>query len=182
MEQEEIWKDIDGFEGYYQVSNMGRVKSLDRFVKHNWGGYKLNKGKILKSYSKNGTNYEFVVLCVKNKRRMKSVHRLVAEAFMPNPENKPEVNHISGSKIDNRIQNLEWCTRSENQLHAFANNLKCSNGTKHSQHKLSNEDIIFIRSLESNWSATQSDLADLFGVSRASIGDIWSSRTWKHIL
>jgi hypothetical protein len=95
----EIWKDIEGYEGLYQVSNEGRVKSL-------------RNNKILKPYTNRG--YEYVVFSVDNKRITKKAHRLVAEAFIQNPQNKPCVDHINTITTDNRVENLRWCTPKEN--------------------------------------------------------------------
>jgi hypothetical protein len=120
----EIWKDVVGYEGYYQVSNLGRVRSLDRVLdKPNilTGGPTVRKGKILKQVENFG--YLLVNLCVHDKRQAHRVHRLVLEAFVPNPENKPQTNHKNGNKKDNRLYNLEWATASENGKHAFENGL-----------------------------------------------------------
>jgi len=107
----EIWKPIKGYEGLYEVSNLGRVKSLPK----NGNGFKEI---ILKSGNSTG-GYKFVVV---NKRKKKNfaikVHRLVAFAFIPNPENKPCVNHIDSNPLNNRCENLEWCTHKENMKHA----------------------------------------------------------------
>ena len=124
----EIWADVPNYEGLYQVSNLGRVKSLDRTVKSK-KGFKTYKGKILKP--RRTTGYEKVLLQTNSKKDL-SVHRLVAMAFIANPSNKPQVNHINGYKFDNCICNLEWATRSENVRHADENKLRrTSRGSKH---------------------------------------------------
>jgi hypothetical protein len=99
---EEIWKDIEGFEGVYQVSNLGRVRSL--------GFDRWHKGKILKPSFDSKMNYLFVGLHKNGKTTQRNIHRLVAEAFIQNPNNLPCVNHINEVKTDNRAINLEWCT------------------------------------------------------------------------
>ena len=114
--EREEWKDIKEYEGLYQVSNLGRVKSLDQKVSNKKGNY-LQKGKVLAFYiDKDG----YCVVCLTNKRKHKTyrVSRLVAETFIPNYENKPTVNHIDGNKQNNNIENLEWATYSENNRHA----------------------------------------------------------------
>ena len=105
----ETWKNIKGYEGLYQVSNMGRVKSL-----------KLNKERILKPGMDRG-GYLLVWLHAGGKRKTLKVHRLVCEAFHDNPNNKSDVNHINEDKTDNRACNLEWCTRRENVNHGTRN-------------------------------------------------------------
>lgn len=116
---QEEWRDIAGLEGRYQVSNLGRVKSLDReeYRRDANGGYATfkYKGKVL-SLVKSSHGYAIVPLG-KNKP-FNSVHRLVAGAFIPNPENKPFINHIDGDRLNNMVSNLEWCTNQENQIHA----------------------------------------------------------------
>jgi hypothetical protein len=117
----EIWKDIVGYEGLYQVSNMGRVKSLDRWVKAKGNTKKLNKEKIMSVCSK---NYNRIILTKDKKEKCHKVCRLVAAAFIPNPFNKATVNHIDGNKLNDCVDNLEWATHSENLKHAFATGLK----------------------------------------------------------
>lgn len=113
----EIWKDIKGFEGCYQVSNLGRIKSLPREI-YNGKGHYTSTEKILSGHMiTNG--YLQVELKKDNKRNLKLIHCLVAEAFIPNLDNKPQVNHKNGNKTKNNVDNLEWCTNSENQIHAY---------------------------------------------------------------
>lgn len=112
----EIWKEIEGFENYYEVSNLGNVRGVDRLIP--WNGTTRNqKGKMCRLIE-DGAGYIRVDLNKNGKRKLKSVHRLVAGAFLPNTENKPEVNHIDGNKKNNILENLEWVTRSENMKHA----------------------------------------------------------------
>ena len=118
---EEIWRDIKGYEGYYQVSNLGKVRSLDRYIVNKKGERKHFTEKYLAQVSRR--DYLGVTLSKNNKSKMFSTHILVAETFIPNPENKPEINHIDGNKQNNKVDNLEWCTRSENELHAYKNGL-----------------------------------------------------------
>ena len=112
---EEIWKDIKGYEGLYQVSNLGRVKSLPRLM-WNGKGYYMSKEKIL-SLKPSKKGYVKIALWKNREKEYFLVHRLVAEAFIPNPNNLPEVNHIIDDfehRSDNRVENLEWCTRDYN--------------------------------------------------------------------
>ena len=108
---EEIWKDIQGYEELYQISNYGRIKSL-----------KYNKDNILKPYM-TSTGYYKIDLRKNNTRKIKPIHKLVAQHFIDNPENKPEVNHKDGNKLNNRVENLEWVTRSENIKHSYKTGL-----------------------------------------------------------
>lgn len=109
----EVWKDIYGYEGLYQVSDQGRVKSLERNISHWCGGERIQKERILKQNTTHG-GYLRVTLYAGDKPKTLKVHRLVCQAFCKNPDNKPEVNHINEDKADNRARNLEWCTRREN--------------------------------------------------------------------
>lgn len=103
----EIWKDVEDYKGLYQVSNLGRVRSVDRVVVYSDGIPHLHKSRILKFYEVRG--YSYVTLSKDNKSSHYRVHRLVAEAFVPNINNLSEINHINEDKSDNRASNLEWC-------------------------------------------------------------------------
>lgn len=111
----EIWKDIKNYEGYYQISNLGNIKGLERKV-DNHGGFKLMPEIIKKPFiSKKG--YHSIQLRKLGSNKNFRIHRLVAQAFIPNPENKPEVNHLDTIKSNNFVENLEWCTNLENVEH-----------------------------------------------------------------
>lgn len=110
--ENEIWKEIEEYEGYYEVSNLGRVKSVDRYVMQGDHPFHV-KGKILKQHI-NDQGYPIVILTKKGKSKWTRVHRLVAKAFIPNPDNLPEVDHINTDKKDYRIENLRWVSHRQN--------------------------------------------------------------------
>ena len=115
----EIWKDIKGYEGLYQVSNLGRIKSLTRLIDHKSTGIVLQKEKIKKQQKNYG--YCNVILCKNSKIKYYKVHRLVAQAFIPNPYNKPFINHKNEIREDNRVENLEWCDSTYNNNYGSRN-------------------------------------------------------------
>jgi len=118
--EEGTWKDIPGFEGLYAVSSIGRVRSYDMKIPVR-GGIQTRKGRVLKPMV-NVDGYYIVMLCKNGTRRYWRIHRLVAMAFIPNPNNYPVINHKNEIKTDNRVENLEWCTVAYNQSY---NNRQC---------------------------------------------------------
>lgn len=117
----ENWKWIDGFEGIYEISDKGRVRSVERIVLHSCGKRQTLKERILKPqiHKTRGSNYYFVLLSADSKASKRYIHRLVAEEFISNPENKPQVNHIDNDGTNNDVTNLEWVTALENSQHAW---------------------------------------------------------------
>lgn len=117
MDTAETWKPIKGYENRYEISSLGRVKSLSRHKCVLQGKEKRTHEKILK-FDQHKNGYLFVCLYNKSKKHAYPVHRLVAEAFIPNTRNLTQLNHIDGDKTNNKINNLEWCTAKENNLHS----------------------------------------------------------------
>ncbi len=112
---QEVWIDIEKLEGKYQVSDMGNIKTIGRYSHAQYSKRWISEG--LKNQNKDRDGYPQVCLSFSPKKRRYAVHRLVALYFVPNPKNKPQVNHLNGIKTDNRAVNLEWCTSQENVIH-----------------------------------------------------------------
>ena len=170
--QGEIWKWIKNFEEEYQISNYGRSKSFKQRA----------EGKILTPSIDTG-GYLYINLWRDCKAKTRTIHRLVAETFIPNPLNLPEVNHIFGNKFDNYFENLEWCTSSENQKHAYKLGLRkpvC--GENCIGAKFNNEQVKLIRKIyipgDSEFGLT--GLAEKFHVSKNIIFDIVNFKTYKN--
>lgn len=174
MENEE-WKDIPGYEGFYQASSLGRIKGLKRIVNHGKNGTMVLAEKILKPFI-NDSGYSVVSLSNFG-RLTRTSHRLVALAFIPNPENKPEINHKNGIKNDNRPDNLEWATSLENKAHALDLGL-IKIGSDRVQSKLTEVQVLEIRSIKNT---KQQDVANMFNVTKETISAIVTRRNWKHI-
>lgn len=173
----EVWKDIYGFEGYYQISNTGLVKSLQRTIFSKYRNRILRE--IIKVCPVNHRGYPRVQLTNASIKKIYSVHRLVAITFIPNPLNLPEVNHKNGIKSDNRLDNLEWCDKAFNERHASDNNLKLK-GSKHKMAILDENQVFEIRK-EIAAGVKQKLIALRFGVSVPTISSIKHKRNWSHI-
>lgn len=177
----EAWVDISGFEDIYQVSNFGRVRSLDRLVQDkDLRKSRMLKGRVLKGKVTKPGYVEVGLRDLNKKVHFLLIHRIVAKAFIPNPEGKPQVNHLNGIKNDNRSSNLEWSTHKENVQHALLNGLT-KVGEDSTSSKLTNEEVLEIRSLFRTKKYTFSELGRMFNVDSAGIGRIVKGLTWKHL-
>jgi len=175
----EEWSEISGYEGYYEVSNLGSIRSIERYVNSKNRSLALKRAKSIKT-SKRG-DYISVNLTRENKQKTFSVHRLVALTFIPNPENKLEVNHIDGNKLNNSINNLEWCTRSENEIHSYINGLQSGRkGSKHHFTNLKEEDVIQMF-YDLNNGLTRKEISIKYALSYSNTCKILKGRIWSHI-
>ena len=173
-------KDISGYIGY-EVDSSGYVVSKERMVfpKNGSKPYKIRE-RILKP-SIIGKGYMCVCLRRDGQSYHLYIHRLVAESFIPNPDGYAVVNHIDGNKLNNSVDNLEWCSYAENNQHAYDMGLH-KRGEKHYLSKLSKEDVIKIKHLYFIDEVSIPDICKIFDcVHRASIHDILKGKTWKHI-
>ena len=177
---DELWVDVVGYEGGYQVSNLGRVKSLPRAVPNGRHGTINRKGKILKGRDC-GKGY----LKVRLSGKQKPIHRLVAEAFIPNPENKPHVNHINLNKQDNCVENLEWCTHSENMSHARQLGVFLENQIRGEDVKVGKLNTSAVQDIRTNFNVGAGRgnvyFANKYGVSTVNIRRVRKYKIWKHV-
>lgn len=176
IQDSEIWKDIPNYEGIYQISNKGRVKSI---LKNGVGRKKRDYilSNCLRADGK--MEYPSVRLCINGKPKKNYIHRLMASAFIPNPENKPIINHKDGNKSNNSLDNLEWCDYSHNINHAYQNNLRAV-GESHHKAKFTNKDVLQIRADFAN-GINRKEIMNKFNLSQNQYARIVYKRTWKHI-
>lgn len=177
----EKWLPIKGFELHYEVSDWGNVRGITRVHKSN-NFNKIFIGVPMKSRP-SVWGYPSVVLSKNRERKCCRVHRLVAIAFLPNPEKLPEVNHGDGDKFNNCSENLWWCTSSENKFHAFKTGLKVPLiGSQHGNSKLTEVDVYDIKILLKSRVYSHQFIANTYKVCRQTIGDIRSNKIWKHVI
>jgi predicted XRE-type DNA-binding protein len=178
---EEIWNDIPNYEGLYQASTYGRIKSLDTIDRFG----RLHKGRVRK-LSEDKDGYKFVTLHKNLKRKKFLVHRLVALTFILNPENKPCINHKDGIRDNNYIDNLEWATYKENEQHKLrfltkGKNLK-NRGENNGNSELTNVEVMEIKSLLKDSKLTQQQIADKYNISRINVCRINTGKRWRYII
>ena len=181
LSMKEIWVSVKGCEGLYEVSNFGNLRGLPRKVTQRNGHPYFVTGKDLKGSISPVTGYRVVSISDGETKKTKSVHRLVAMAFIPNPFDKPEVNHIDGNKQNNRVDKLEWVTSSENQTHAHEIGLQPEIfGESHPNSKLTEADVLKIREDYKN-GKLQREIAEEFGICRQNVSDIVNFKLWKRV-
>lgn len=174
IETDIIWKPVIGFEDNYLVNSSGLIKSVTRLDKL---GRKWDE-KILKSF-KNNKGYLQVTLYKNEKAFHSTIHIIVAKTFIPNPENKPQINHINGIKNDNRIENLEWVTSKENHEHARYNKLINTIGESNGRSLLTKEQVLEIRSKYIPFKYSARKLALEYKVSQSRITHILNNTSWN---
>lgn len=173
--EKEIWKPIKGYEEYYEVSNLGRVKSLAK----TWSVGR--KGITILKLGHRSGGYDFVVLCVDKVKKYASVHRLVALHFCSNTNNLNVVNHIDCDIYNNKATNLEWTTSSGNTIHSYKMGRRASTkGENHPLCKLSENDILNIR-LNCRNGVNQRYIAKEYGIAQGQVSKINTKERWSHI-
>lgn len=177
--KKEIWKDVVDYEGLYLVSSLGRFKSVAyiRFLEAN-NDYANYKEKILKqSLTRDGY---LKVGFVRSKRKSFLSHRIVGESFIPNPKNKPQINHKKGIKDDNYFMGLEWNTQFENMQHAYANGLKSPKiGIKNGASKLTDVQVSEIIKIGNE--ITNKEIAKIYNVGTSTVCRVLNNKSWTHI-
>ncbi len=172
----EEYRQVKDYEGLYEVSNMGNVLSLSRKTKGRWGNMKTNPSKVLKPHPMK-TGYLRVGLSKNGKAKNHFVHRLVAQAFVPNPDNLPCVNHIDNNPANNEVVNLEWCTHKQNTDHALKQD-RIARGSRVGLSKLTEKQVAEIKS---NDTLNGEQLAKKYNVTRHTVSLIKLGKGWTHV-
>lgn len=175
----ERWRDIPGYEGAYQASDRGRIRSLERTVRRADERCNRLRSRVLKPYPGRTSPYMQVQLCRCGTPRNFMVHRLVAMTFLAAWDPALEVNHRDGDKLNNRLENLEMCTRQENFRHAVEHRLKHDYGEEHASAKLTNAEARKIRNLH-RWGIRQVDLAGMYRVCKQTVCNVIHYKTYFH--
>lgn len=189
--EKEIWKAVAGYEGYYEVSNFGNFRSETRTIIIA-GHPRIRIGKPKRTDCKNHKGYAGITFSKEGVMKKYLTHRLVAKAFLPNPENKGTVNHKDGNKLNNHVSNLEWTTHLENVRHAVETGLKKpvnpnkygnSQGENIHSAKLTEEDVKFIRinSSKNGGRMNSVELGRMFEVNKTTIMQVVNRKTWRHV-
>lgn len=173
-----IWKFHPDFEGYVEISTEGGVRTVSRLVTYPQGWSKTVKGKsIARRVSDRG--YYTSTLQVAGKPVPQQIHRLVAETFIPNPDNLPFINHKDGNKLNNCVENLEWCTAEQNLQHAARTDLMRT-GSRHRDAKLSESDALEIVRLDT-LGVSKNIIASQFGVCYRTVYNVLTGRNWSNV-
>lgn len=171
----EIWEPVVGYKGLYEVSCLGKVRTLTYK-----GTTILKEGRLLSPGHVGG--YRQVHLYKNRIKTSKLVHVLVAQSFILNPENKPKVNHKDGEKANNHVENLEWCTQLENIHHSMYILGKTYHGSKHHHAKLTEEIITKMKEMHRDYPAMKNrDIAKVFGIWESNMSWILAGKVWKHV-
>lgn len=176
----EIWKDVPSFEGYYQASNLGRIRTVDRIGPTCYGATRKLKGRVV---AVNGGKRGYLRVS-SHKYGVMFAHRLVAMAWVPNPHGLPVINHIDGNKSNNIPSNLEWCTQPDNVRHGFRTGLTpikiLQKGDKSIAAKLTEEKVALIKRRIINGERAV-DLAKEYWVGPSTIAELKAGRSWGHV-
>lgn len=176
----EIWKDIPSWRGYYQASDLGNIRSLNRYTQGN-NSKRHIKGRVLKQRLNKGDGGLYVNLSVNSKQRVLQVHRLIAEAFYgPCPEGM-ECCHNDGDHINNKLNNLRWDTKANNELDKEKHGTRCR-GDNHPTSKLTDDNVRLIKILSKRGNITQKQIAKLFNVSLGHVNDICVGEKRRDVL